>query len=346
MASVSGIDCLFQSIEEIAGVQDSVYVPKNAKSPTFLKRLAQKFVHKPSVTSGRRAGSVFSGPLHDEAARVFLSMAIQKPEARLVLSAAENQIGEVLATAPADVRRRVCAIVHQPPAWHRLRNPSYDHYAGLQKIICVSECQAKFFNEKSLAPVAVIRHGVRHDFFCPGNSPKQCEIDKLLFVGHWLRDLDTLTRAMKIIWREKPSTTLDCVLALESRNDFALYELAQDDRVRWHSGIKAESLRELYRTSDLLFLPLLDATANNAIVEALACGLPVVTSNVGGIAQYVREGTGQLCNAGSSEEHAQVVCEWLKDRNRLAVAREAARQFAVENLGWNEIAREFIDIVG
>ena len=50
--------------------------------------------------------------------------------------------------------------------------------------------------------------------------------------------------------------------------------------VRVLSGLSDLALAETFRQADVLFLPLQDATANNARLEGLASGLPVVTTDL------------------------------------------------------------------
>ena len=59
-----------------------------------------------------------------------------------------------------------------------------------------------------------------------------------------------------------------------------------------HSISDDELLHE-YRRAHALFLPLNLSTANNAILEAMACGTPVITTRTGGIPEYA-EGDGSI----------------------------------------------------
>ena len=57
---------------------------------------------------------------------------------------------------------------------------------------------------------------------------------------------------------------------------------------KWEASVVFQKLlRALYHLSDLFFLPFVDAVANNAIVESIACGVPVVVSDVGSLRDYV-----------------------------------------------------------
>jgi glycosyltransferase involved in cell wall biosynthesis len=103
-----------------------------------------------------------------------------------------------------------------------------------------------------------------------------------------------------------------------------------------------ERLALAYSAADVFVLPTLAENLPNVAVEALACGTPVVGSDVGGIPDAVRDGeTGLLFLPGDSAALAAAVRTLLGDdslRARLAAtAREVAeREFAAERE-----AREF-----
>lgn len=78
-----------------------------------------------------------------------------------------------------------------------------------------------------------------------------------------------------------------------------------------------EDLLVAYRQADLLALPLKDCTANNSILEAMACGLSVVTTDIGGIRDYVDDTCALLSARGDAEEMAKNIMahregEWVK----------------------------------
>ena len=93
------------------------------------------------------------------------------------------------------------------------------------------------------------------------------------------------------------------------------------------SDLGDDDLRQHYQSAALLLLPLRDVTASNAILEALACGLPIVISDVGGARDYVDESCGFLCkNASEMIEAAALL---LRDPDLNSRMRIAARQKAL-----------------
>ena len=97
-----------------------------------------------------------------------------------------------------------------------------------------------------------------------------------------------------------------------------------------------EALREAYRDADALLLPLQDATANNAILEAMACGRPVVSTDVGGVAEMTRDAA-RLAPPGDARALADAVLALAADPAGAEALGRAARARA-EALDWPHVA--------
>jgi glycosyltransferase involved in cell wall biosynthesis len=110
-------------------------------------------------------------------------------------------------------------------------------------------------------------------------------------------------------------------------------------RIELIAGLSDEQLREEYRQAWVLLLPLLDTTANNSVLEGLACGTPVVVSGTGGIRDYVGPATAALCPAGDAKAHAFATIDLLRDSARRDAAARAARTQA-ENFAWPKIREQ------
>jgi glycosyltransferase involved in cell wall biosynthesis len=291
------------------------------------------------------AGSPWSHARHTSAAVKTLRELQSHTDAVALLPAAEDEFCAEFALAKPDLKRRIFVCFHQPPAWFRLNWRRFEDLNSLGGIFCLSGCQAEYFKSVSSSPVHQIRHGVRHDFFCPPNDLSVRSGAKLLFVGQWLRDFETLAESMLLIWKRRPDVRLDCVVPRSARGADSIRRLATDDRVVWHSELTDECLRDLYQKADLLFLPVLDATANNAVLEAMASGLPVISSKIGGIGEYLPEEAGQLCGHRDASAHADTVIDWLANSSKRLNATSIARKAAVDGFDWANIGRNMLRIL-
>src|SRR5690606_36022773 len=81
---------------------------------------------------------------------------------------------------------------------------------------------------------------------------------------------------------------------------------------------------------DLFCLPSLAEGISNGILEAMACGLPVVATDVGGNAELVEQGvTGCLVNDFDAASMASAIDTYFSDRDRRTAHGQAARARAV-----------------
>jgi glycosyltransferase involved in cell wall biosynthesis len=109
------------------------------------------------------------------------------------------------------------------------------------------------------------------------------------------------------------------------------------DSVVRHSGIGDAELTALYQNADALFLPVTGATANNAVLESLACGTPVISTRLGGMPDYVDDSCGWLLPPGDDASAYALVSALAADRSLARAKRTGARAKA-ETLAWPRIA--------
>ncbi len=98
-----------------------------------------------------------------------------------------------------------------------------------------------------------------------------------------------------------------------------------------HRGLAPNSseLRQLFADADLFVFPTLGDTNAIVVIEAMASGLPVVTTDVGALAEEVEDGvTGLLVPKNNSQAIVEAVCSLGNNPDRLAAMGVAARDRA------------------
>jgi glycosyltransferase involved in cell wall biosynthesis len=84
-------------------------------------------------------------------------------------------------------------------------------------------------------------------------------------------------------------------------------------------------------SADMMVFPSETDTAGNVVLEAQACGLPVVVADAGGPRENMQPGqTGYVCRPGDADHFCCRIAELLRDRRRRAAMGYAARRFAEE----------------
>ena len=138
--------------------------------------------------------------------------------------------------------------------------------------------------------VLFVPHGVDTNFFRPGPVPWVTGMNpRLLVTGQFGRDFRALLEMFRSLSGRVPAIGLDFVGAHHAMRLREMQELASLPNVKVHSWVSDEELLTLYQTAVALVLPLEECGANNSLVEALACGLPIVATDVGGVRDYCGE---------------------------------------------------------
>ncbi|MGH7856213.1 MAG: glycosyltransferase family 4 protein, partial [Candidatus Binatia bacterium] len=227
---------------------------------------------------------------------------------------------------------RIVATYHRPPSVleRSIRDPRF--LQTLDHVIILGESQREFFRRHlDESRITMIPHGIDCDFFSPG--PLEAREKRCLFVGHYLRDFELFRAAVRALVHRQP----DARVTVVARPRFvAEFDFLPNTEVV--TEIPETELRALYRRSSVLLLPLIDAVANNTILEAIACGLPVVTTAVGSVGDYLQGDAGVAVPAGDAERLSDAASRYLTDHELLARASRAARDLAVGRFELGKIA--------
>jgi glycosyltransferase involved in cell wall biosynthesis len=102
------------------------------------------------------------------------------------------------------------------------------------------------------------------------------------------------------------------------------------------------AMPSIYRSADVYIQPSLREPFGMAVVEAMACGLPVVASSVGGMLDTVEEGrTGYLVPPGDASTLAARLEQLIRDPGLASTMGVAGQERAVSRFDYRVIAQEY-----
>jgi teichuronic acid biosynthesis glycosyltransferase TuaC len=187
----------------------------------------------------------------------------------------------------------------------------------------------------------VIPNGVDLDIFHPAEDAATSRpTQQLIAVGNLKpeKGFHILLDAMKILTTKHPNIRL-CIVGSgpeEKRLKRKRTHLALQDNVLFTGPIPNEKLPHYYRTADVFCLASLREGCPNVVLEALASGVPVVATPVGGIPDIIRNGVnGILAEDNTPEAMANAIIQALK---RTWDSREI--HTTVKDRSWMKVADE------
>jgi len=229
-------------------------------------------------------------------------------------------------------RTRTVATFHQPPdLLDRLVNR--DALNWIDHVTVVSPSQLPFFSD--FLPddrLHVLFHGIDTAFFHPPAARNLGHRICCVTAGHWLRDWTAMHQVAAILRDEQ-----DISFHIITNRPTGLDHLPN---VFHYRDVSDAAMAELYRRADVLFLPLLDATANNTLLEGIASGLPVVASALPAVKAYLPGSEGILVGGNEPEGFAAALRRLQFDTNlRMEMAAQARAR--AEQLSWTNVATQY-----
>jgi glycosyltransferase involved in cell wall biosynthesis len=156
--------------------------------------------------------------------------------------------------------------------------------------------------------------------------------------------LDTAIRALALVREKVPEIQLK--IAGSGPQSAELEQLVQGlglaDTVAFVGRLERQQIVALYHSAHAMLNPSRVDNMPNSVLEALACGLPVISTNVGGVPYIVENGrTALLVTPDNAQEMAQAVIALYTDGALRRRLRENGRQ-AVAQYAWNEVKPQWL----
>lgn len=164
----------------------------------------------------------------------------------------------------------------------------------------------------------------------------------------WKR-VDRAVAALPEIWRAVPNALLVIVGDGEERANLERQatDLGVADRVRFAGAVAQQQVRDYMHASDIFVAPADLSNVGNPLLEAMACGLAIVTVDAGDTGELIHNGeTGRLLTTGDPAGIARAVIELARDDSERCRLAAGARRYAEEHFWtWEERLQTEIDEV-
>ncbi|HMU90293.1 MAG TPA: glycosyltransferase family 4 protein [Pseudomonadales bacterium] len=241
--------------------------------------------------------------------------------------------------------------------WHRLLIRRWHSFLTMQKavarelnhLVTVSECSRRDIAEAFGLPIESINlvyNGIDTDEFrpCPELPREPFQIMATASADAPLKGLDHLLEAISRLVPDYPALRL-VVLGQPKpggHTERLIERLRLADRVRFVRGLSTAEVAQLYARSTLAVVPSLYEGFGLPAGEAMACGVPVISTTGGALPEVVGD-AGVLVPPGDAVALASAIAELLEDPARREELGEAARRRIEQQFSWQVTARQMTD---
>ncbi len=201
--------------------------------------------------------------------------------------------------------------------------------------------------------VQVIPNGVDTDFFCPVEKSDEAghRHFAFLFAGRFQRQKN-LFYLIDQFASLKRSGVGPFVLHLvgdgpqcDELQSYAK-NMGIEDCLVWHGWVNKDRLREIYRSVDCFVNPSLYEGMPNVVLEAVACGLPVIASRVLGNDTVIRHGeTGWLFDLDEQDGFLTVLRAMMENPEQSRPMGQKGRSWVLDTFSWRQTAQAYANLL-
>ena len=231
--------------------------------------------------------------------------------------------------------------------WHNFLPMQKRVAPKLNKIICVSGPSKEDIIKEFLVDdkkIEVILNGIDIDKFVPG-SKDLVQVNKIITTASAdipLKGLKYLILALPKILRDFPKTTLTVIGKSPSNSEVSkiIDKLDLNNIISFRSGISEDEIVHLYHSSEIAVIPSLYEGFGFGAGEAMACGVPLISTHSGGLKEVVGESAVEIMPF-SAEEIEKAVINLFNNREKMKELSEKGRQRMESKFNWKLAASSY-----
>ena len=192
----------------------------------------------------------------------------------------------------------------------------------------------------SALKTVIITNGVNVKLFSPPHLSRNNRVLTMVSVGRLIsvKNHDLLLCAL----RDLPDVRLRIVGDGPLRKSLEGHSAELNCNVEFLGNRQRESIPNLLRSGNLFVLPSLNEGMPNAVLEAMACGLPVIMTDVGGSDELI-DGNGFVVPKNDLVALRKAIEQYIKKPSLLIRHGKRSMEIA-ETMSWKKVADQYLQL--
>ncbi|HII61781.1 glycosyltransferase family 4 protein [Pyrococcus horikoshii] len=240
------------------------------------------------------------------------------------------------------------SFAHESKLWDTLgfTIPLFKSYLKYShRIIAVSKAAKSFIEHFTSVPVLIVPNGVDDERFFPAR-------DKEKIKAKFGLEGNVVLYVSRMSYRKGPHVLLnafskieDATLVMVGNGEMLPFLKAQtkflgiENKVVFMGYVPDDILPEVFRMADVFVLPSISSEAFGIVIlEAMASGVPIIATDVGGIPEVIKENSaGLLVPPGNELKLREAIEKLLKNEELRKWYGNNGRRSVEEKYSWNKI---------
>ena len=237
-------------------------------------------------------------------------------------------------------------------AWHRVYHQTmYNYSIETADLGVVANREGQIAAERKrgrkLGRTSFVPNGTEERFLIPREFPDRADLG-LLYVGTWLdrKGVFYLAEGFRLLVKRVPAVSLTIAGSMGSEDAIRMFFAPEvRDKVFVIPFVTRAEMPGLYAKHDIFVFPSLVEGMPLTLLEAMATAMPVVTTNVCGMADVVEDGVNGLLIPPADAESLSAVVERLCSSVDLRKQLGRNAQETMRHFTWEQAAQKLEEVL-